>query len=72
MNAGKYSDAIEMYKKTIEYNNNFNRSKINLGTTLLSMSNFDEGFKEYAYRIYEDKNFKQVLTEKKNYGMDKT
>ena len=64
MNAGKYSDAIEMYKKTTELNPNFNRSKINLGTTLLSMSNFDDGFKEYSNRIFEDKNFKNILDKK--------
>ena len=54
LNAGKYSDAIEMYKKTSELNPSFSRAKINLGTTLLSMSNFDS-FKEYSNRIYEDK-----------------
>ena len=53
-----------MYRKTIEINPNFYRSRINLGTTLLSMSNFDEGFKEYNNRIYEDKNFKNILHKK--------
>ena len=53
-----------MYRKTIELNPSFNKSKINLGTTLLSMSNFEEGFKEYHHRIYEDKNFKSVLHKK--------
>ena len=64
LNAGKYSDAIEMYKKTSELNPSFSRAKINLGTTLLSMSNFEEGFKEYSNRIYEDKNFKSLLSKK--------
>ena len=64
LNAGKYSDAIEMYKKTSELNPSFSRAKINLGTTLLSMSNFEEGFKEYSNRIYEDKNFKSILSKK--------
>ena len=53
-----------MYKKTIELDPNFYRAKINLGSTLLSMSNFDEGFKEYNYRIFEDKNIKNILDKK--------
>ena len=28
------------------------------------MSNFEEGFKEYNHRIYEDRNFKSVLHKK--------
>ena len=28
------------------------------------MKNFDEGFKEYEYRIYEDKNFKSLINRK--------
>ena len=64
LNSGKYSDAIEVYKKTSELKPNFYRAKINLGTTLLSMANFKDGFKEYFYRIYEDKNFKSVLDKK--------
>ena len=64
LNSGKYTEAIEAYRKTSELKPNFYRAKINLGTTLLSMANFADGFKEYSYRIYEDKNFQSVLDKK--------
>ena len=64
LNSGKYTEAIEAYRKTSELKPNFYRAKINLGTTLLSMANFADGFKEYSYRIYEDKNFQPVLDKK--------
>ena len=64
LNSGKYTEAIDAYRKTSELKPNFYRAKINLGTTLLSMANFAEGFKEYSYRIYEDKNFQSVLDKK--------
>ena len=40
VNAGKFTEAIEAYKTTSKINPTFFRSKINLGSALLSMSNF--------------------------------
>ena len=57
-------EAIEMYKKTIQLNPDFYKSRVNLGSALLTMKNFEEGFKEYEYRIYEDKNFKSLVNRK--------
>ena len=53
-----------MYKKTIQLNPDFYKSRVNLGSALLTMKNFEEGFKEYEYRIYEDKNFKSLVNRK--------
>lgn len=54
LHAGKVDESNKTYQKAIQIDKNFYRAHVNLGTNLLTYKNFEDGFKEYSWRIFYD------------------
>ena len=61
---GELQKAIELYNKAIEIKSDFKEAHLNKGLILLLLGNFEEGWKEYEYRLNQEINIPEWQGEK--------